>query len=223
MPCPLNNLPDEVWLDNILPFVEIPGKSPPPPSLAFSANPANDTDLLSLSLVNRHLHDVASDNILWLRRIRCDFNVPPSVTARQDGWKELYGALRRPVRTTSSRDPASRLSHVGRETSISKDPMLSLFSQTLYVWGETSNSRLGLPRTHPALATFHASYNGVNAPARLELDPSVGMVDIQASGFGFVGLDSGGRIWVWGTLRFPLVVPEGSRNWLILYIVHRRP
>ncbi|CDZ97300.1 FOG: RCC1 domain [Phaffia rhodozyma] len=144
----LDNLPDELFLDNILPILPL-------------------TDLLSLSRVNKHIKQVVQDQTFWKRKIREDFNLPLTVTAREDGWKDLYLKLRRP---------------------------------SVYVWGSLSNGRLGLPRSHPALADFTARIDGINRPVLLPLNEGVGMVDLQASGYGFCGLDSQGRIWCWGTL-----------------------
>jgi hypothetical protein len=102
----LDTLPDEVLLDSLAPLLSV-------------------QQLLAIAQANHHLQAVFGEcaqlhrscsralqtgqltlsllcsNILWRRRIREDFNVPPSVTAREDGWKELYGRLRRPVRPLS--------------------------------------------------------------------------------------------------------------------------
>lgn len=67
-----------------------------------------------------------------------------------------------------------------------------------FVRRASSNGRLGIRRDHPAFQTFHANYEGVNQPVRLPLDAGVGIVDLHASGYGFVGLDTAGGIWVWG-------------------------
>lgn len=116
---PLDTLPDEILLDSLAPLLPLPS-------------------LLALSQVNRHFWEATSEcvspsapprapalgrpskltplstpsdsNTLWRRRASEDFNVPEGVTARVDGFKELYGRLRRPVRAP----PAARLASPGR-------------------------------------------------------------------------------------------------------------
>jgi len=71
------------------------------------------------------------------------------------------------------------------------------------VWccSASSNGRLGIPHNHPAFSSFHANFEGINLPVLLPLPDTVGLVDLQASGYGFVGLDTQGRVWCWGSSR----------------------
>ncbi|KAL7408952.1 regulator of chromosome condensation 1/beta-lactamase-inhibitor protein II [Mrakia frigida] len=158
----LDSLPDEVILDNLLPFLDI-------------------SSLLSLSQTNVHLAKVTGDNTFWRRKTKEDYNLPPSVSARSSGFKQLYSALRRP---------------------------------STYVWGASSNGRLGIPHNHPAFSTFHANFEGINLPVLLPLPDTVGLVDLQASGYGFVGLDTQGRVWCWGTLDGSQFTTRSNPNWL---------
>lgn len=68
-----------------------------------------------------------------------------------------------------------------------------LFRPSVYVWGETSNGRLGVSRFPKS------SIHGVPFPFRLHI-PGVRIVSLAAGGMSFHALDSRGRIYVWGTL-----------------------
>lgn len=98
----LDALPDELLLDNILPLLDISGTLNKL-MLNLEELKANTSlfaylpDLLSVSQTNHHIRNVSSDSTFWKRKIRADFNLPPSVTARQSGWKKIYAGLRRPV------------------------------------------------------------------------------------------------------------------------------
>jgi hypothetical protein len=142
------------------------------------------------------------------------------VTAREDGWKELYGRLRRPVRLSTQaqprlaadRPPCLPVSLCRMSTSGGARSARVPFALLSAAWSlmpdrsppacsASSNGRLGIRRDHPAFQTFHANYEGINRPVRLPLDAGVGIIDLHASGYGFVGLDTAGGVWVWGQFR----------------------
>lgn len=74
----------------------------------------------------------------------------------------------------------------------------------------TSNGRLGIPHNHPSLAQWHASYDGINLPVQLPLE-NVGIVDLQANGYGFLALDTKGGVWAWGRW----LVSSVRRTWSV--------
>ncbi|TFK51824.1 RCC1/BLIP-II [Heliocybe sulcata] len=67
----------------------------------------------------------------------------------------------------------------------------------VFVWGETSNNRLGLSKSQIPKYAFG---EGVPAPAELRI-PGVRIVSLTAGGMSFHALDSEGQIHVWGALN----------------------
>ncbi|KAI0794449.1 RCC1/BLIP-II [Fomes fomentarius] len=77
-----------------------------------------------------------------------------------------------------------------------------LSNMALYVWGEKSDSRLGLkkfPKT--------SVRGGVPFPIRLDI-PGVRIVALAAAGMSFHALDSHGNIYVWGVLNGTEYMPS---------------
>ncbi|EPQ56536.1 RCC1/BLIP-II protein [Gloeophyllum trabeum ATCC 11539] len=70
-----------------------------------------------------------------------------------------------------------------------------LSNPRVFVWGETSNGRLGLTKS-----PRYSFGGGVPAPAELRI-PGVRIVSLTAGGMSFHALDSEGRIHVWGALN----------------------
>ncbi|KIM44654.1 hypothetical protein M413DRAFT_442608 [Hebeloma cylindrosporum] len=68
-PSPLQELPVELFLDNLLPFVPVP-------------------DLLRLTCCNKLFASLCTDDMLWKRKISEDFNFFGQGTARTSGWNE---------------------------------------------------------------------------------------------------------------------------------------
>ena len=71
------DVPIEIILDNLLPLLPI-------------------SDLHSLGATNRSFYNLTSDETLWKRKIRQDYNFPDSNTARTTGWKFIYKRLSNP-------------------------------------------------------------------------------------------------------------------------------
>lgn len=114
----LNSLPDEVLLDGLLPFLEIPSILALAQTNVHLARVTSESVLVELELASPLTPALAASRArphtrrrsrsdpsacerrcsrtFWRRKIRRDYNLPPSVSARVDGWKELYSALRRP-------------------------------------------------------------------------------------------------------------------------------
>ena len=70
----LKDIPDEVLLDNLFPNLDLQA-------------------LLALSSVNRALALLGSDELLWKRKLKDDFNFDGNVSARTSGWKFIYRGL----------------------------------------------------------------------------------------------------------------------------------
>jgi SCF-associated factor 1 len=73
----LSDLPIEVLLDNVLPWLAIP-------------------DLIHLGETNRFFARLCNDETFWKRKLEEDFNFTDERTARISGWKRLYRGLRNP-------------------------------------------------------------------------------------------------------------------------------
>ncbi|KAG1746599.1 regulator of chromosome condensation 1/beta-lactamase-inhibitor protein II [Suillus paluster] len=73
----LSDLPVEVLLDNLLPWLAIP-------------------DLLHLGETDRFFARLCNDETFWKRKLQEDFNFTDERTARISGWKRLYRGLRNP-------------------------------------------------------------------------------------------------------------------------------
>ncbi|KIP10060.1 hypothetical protein PHLGIDRAFT_28732 [Phlebiopsis gigantea 11061_1 CR5-6] len=73
----LQDLPPEVFLDNLLPFLPV-------------------TDLQHLGATSKDFYKLTSDDLFWKRKIREDYNFPDSSTARNTGWKFIYKRLANP-------------------------------------------------------------------------------------------------------------------------------
>ncbi|KAG1770740.1 regulator of chromosome condensation 1/beta-lactamase-inhibitor protein II [Suillus occidentalis] len=73
----LSNLPIEVLLDNLLPWLAIP-------------------DLIHLGQTDHFFARLCNDETFWKRKLEEDFNFTDERTARISGWKRLYRGLRNP-------------------------------------------------------------------------------------------------------------------------------
>lgn len=73
----LADLPPEVLLDNLCPVLPI-------------------ADLLGLASTSKYFASLFSDETLWRRRLRGDFNFDGEGTARRTGWKFIYRGLYNP-------------------------------------------------------------------------------------------------------------------------------
>ncbi|ORY27217.1 regulator of chromosome condensation 1/beta-lactamase-inhibitor protein II [Naematelia encephala] len=175
----LLDVPAEVILDYILPLLPL-------------------KDLASFAQVNKQFNALTSDETFWSHKTLSDFTLPSSLLAPRgasSGWsKRVYRGL--------------------------------LFPRT-YVWGSADNGRLGTARLDPKLprgVTRHQRW--VDIPLDLTEDfPSAGqrgrtwghalkdslamrdvrgegrgIVELQASGWGFAARDMDGGVWVWGQL-----------------------
>lgn len=72
----LESLPQELYIDNIFPWLPL-------------------RDVLSLFCVNRFFAKLGNDEVFWKRRLEEDFNFNPS-NARNRGFKFLYSRLNKP-------------------------------------------------------------------------------------------------------------------------------
>ncbi|OAV99782.1 hypothetical protein, variant 2 [Puccinia triticina 1-1 BBBD Race 1] len=72
----------------------------------------------------------------------------------------------------------------------------------VWVWGQNMNDRLGLNAEDEGdlLGSVLSHYTEVPTPLRLRKAESIGIVDLQAGGWSFHGLDVNGHVWRWGTL-----------------------
>ncbi|KAF8159521.1 regulator of chromosome condensation 1/beta-lactamase-inhibitor protein II [Crassisporium funariophilum] len=79
MPVPLilSELPVEVFLDNLLPYLPV-------------------TDLLRLTCTSKLFAVLGSDDTFWKRKLQEDFNFTGEGTARTSGWKFIYRGLFKP-------------------------------------------------------------------------------------------------------------------------------
>lgn len=73
----LSDLPIEVLLDNLLPWLAIP-------------------DLIHLGETSHFFARLCNDETFWKRKLEEDFNFTDERTARISGWKHLYRGLRNP-------------------------------------------------------------------------------------------------------------------------------
>ncbi|KAG2132798.1 regulator of chromosome condensation 1/beta-lactamase-inhibitor protein II [Suillus clintonianus] len=73
----LSDLPVEVLLDNLLPWLAIP-------------------DLIHLGETDHFFARLCNDETFWKRKLEEDFNFTDERTARISGWKRLYRGLRNP-------------------------------------------------------------------------------------------------------------------------------
>ncbi|KAG0709314.1 regulator of chromosome condensation 1/beta-lactamase-inhibitor protein II [Suillus ampliporus] len=73
----LSDLPVEVLLDNLLPWLAIP-------------------DLIHLGQTDHFFARLCNDETFWKRKLQEDFNFTDERTARISGWKRLYRGLRNP-------------------------------------------------------------------------------------------------------------------------------
>lgn len=73
----LSDLPIEVLLDNLLPWLAIP-------------------DLIHLGQTDHFFARLCDDETFWKRKLEEDFNFTDERTARISGWKRLYRGLRNP-------------------------------------------------------------------------------------------------------------------------------
>ncbi|KAH9462243.1 hypothetical protein MJO28_002971 [Puccinia striiformis f. sp. tritici] len=78
----------------------------------------------------------------------------------------------------------------------------------VWVWGQNMNDRLGLNGDDESdlLGSVLSHYTEVPTPLRLRKAESIGIIDLQAGGWSFHGLDVDGNTWRWGTLN-------GSDGW----------
>ncbi|EFP89949.2 hypothetical protein PGT21_029847 [Puccinia graminis f. sp. tritici] len=78
----------------------------------------------------------------------------------------------------------------------------------VWVWGQNMNDRLGLNgEDEEDLLEAVLSHNvEVPTPLRLRKAESIGIIDLQAGGWSYHGLDVNGNVWCWGTLN-------GSDGW----------
>ncbi|PLW08839.1 hypothetical protein PCANC_16604 [Puccinia coronata f. sp. avenae] len=78
----------------------------------------------------------------------------------------------------------------------------------VWVWGQNMNDRLGLngEDEQQLLDAILSRYSEVPTPLRLRKAESIGIIDLQAGGWSFHGLDVDGNIWFWGALN-------GSETW----------
>lgn len=74
---PFSDMPLELLLDNIFPFIPTP-------------------DLLNLCCTSKFFALLCSDDTLWRRKLRTDFNFSGETTARTSGWKYIYRGLSQP-------------------------------------------------------------------------------------------------------------------------------
>ncbi|KXN90148.1 SCF-associated factor 1 [Leucoagaricus sp. SymC.cos] len=72
-----SDLPPEILIDNLLPLLPT-------------------ADLLRLTRASKYFTSLCSDEMLWKRRLREDFNFDGAGTARQTGWKFIYRGLYKP-------------------------------------------------------------------------------------------------------------------------------
>ncbi|OAX43974.1 RCC1/BLIP-II protein [Rhizopogon vinicolor AM-OR11-026] len=73
----LSDLPVEVILDNLLPWLATP-------------------DLIHLGKTNRFFARLCNDDTFWKRKLQEDFNFTDEKTARITGWKQIYRGLSNP-------------------------------------------------------------------------------------------------------------------------------
>lgn len=73
----LSDLPVEVLLDNLLPWLAIP-------------------DLIHLGETDRFFSRLCNDDTFWKRKLQEDFNFTDERTARITGWKQIYRGLSDP-------------------------------------------------------------------------------------------------------------------------------
>jgi len=73
----LSDLPIDVLLDNLLPWLAIP-------------------DLIHLGETSSFFARLCNDETFWKRKLQEDFNFTDEKTARISGWKRLYRGLRNP-------------------------------------------------------------------------------------------------------------------------------
>ncbi|KAI0630525.1 RCC1/BLIP-II [Trametes polyzona] len=88
--CFLTELPVELFLDGIFPYLPV-------------------ADLLHLGSTNRFFKQLTDDEAYWHRRIQEDFNFSGSDTARNTGWKFLYKRLSNPQLYVWGEKSAGRL------------------------------------------------------------------------------------------------------------------
>ncbi|XP_006460919.1 hypothetical protein AGABI2DRAFT_221227 [Agaricus bisporus var. bisporus H97] len=77
MPTNIVDVPPEILLDNLFPVLPV-------------------TDLLSLTVTSKYFLFLCSDETLWYRKLKADYNFDGSGTARRTGWKFIYRGLYRP-------------------------------------------------------------------------------------------------------------------------------
>lgn len=80
----------------------------------------------------------------------------------------------------------------------------------LWVWGQASNSRLGLGerRDHQSIDQVLVGFDQVPTPLRIKPLESKSLIDLQAGGWSFHALSSHGQIWAWGTMNPQVSAPH---------------
>lgn len=70
----------------------------------------------------------------------------------------------------------------------------------VWVWGQSRNSRLGIDRDDGVLGQVKIGFDQVPTPLRIRGDGVKSLIDLQAGGWSFHGLDVDGKVWCWGTM-----------------------
>lgn len=157
-------LPLPVVVDNLLPLL-------------------SNHDLATLRCVSKQAKALVEDEVLWKRKVLCDFTFPAHATARVGGWFNLYRGLSNPHVYVWGQTNNYRLG-VDMAT---LDPA---------VVRDAAFIREGIP--YPIrLNTISQS----NARTGATDEQDVGaVVEIVAGGWAFHARTSKGRVWYWGTM-----------------------
>ncbi|EJD41130.1 RCC1/BLIP-II [Auricularia subglabra TFB-10046 SS5] len=77
MPAVLQDLPVELMLDNLLPYLQL-------------------KDLLALAATSKYFTILINDDTFWQRKLESEYNFTSRETARKTGWKAIYRGMHRP-------------------------------------------------------------------------------------------------------------------------------
>ncbi|TFK29715.1 RCC1/BLIP-II [Coprinopsis marcescibilis] len=194
----LSELPVEVLLDNIFPFLSA-------------------RDLTQLTRTSKLFAILCTDDAVWKRKLACDFNFTGEGTARTSGWKTIYRGIWRPKvfvwgekangRLGVTKYPKSSVGgvpfpfevkfHNARIVSIVAGGMSfhALDSDgNVHVWGT-----LNVNSQSPSLAGFSDARNTAHTPLKLQL-PSL-VRSISCGRLHSSVLDKHNRVWTfvnWG-------------------------
>lgn len=192
MPTTIVDLPIELFIDHLLPFI-------------------STHDLPNLALTSRFFAQLINDDTFWKRKLEQDHNFPGKTTARTSGWKTIYRGMHHPRvfvwgekgqgRLGMQKYPKSWSGHVSSPAQLDI-PGVRLVSLVaggmsfhaldskgdLYVWGTLDGSSFALDRDG-------YSNPGKSAPTPLKLDLPDPTRFVSCGRLHAATFDVKGRIW----------------------------